>query len=548
MRLVNIVIICLIFVSGVSCYGLTCKAGEHRPPTDIRTSGYASQCSGLSKITTEAECKLAAEYNSKNNIDENVGYQGVGSGADATCTPCPKDTPTTNLKTGQSKCISVPTIKCDPGQEFINDGITTKKECTQCKINTYSVGGDDIKCTPCSNDKPTTNGHTGQKSINSCKECEPGYGMVSSSKTQYYYCESCKYKIVHGKPTASPGGRSKCEICPSGSQPIDDHSRCEDPRIQNALDQFEKKLISQKEKQNDLSIKNSRLWQKEQIRMHHDELMKQRKDNDDRNEKNDCNNERNDGTIIFPAVDISNEIELNEDTTCIDTNRDELLKAFCSFRMDLDHLFQMQGSKKTTKQFWPNICCKERRDTTLKVCEDVTGTIQRENIIPFALSQGGDYSRHNLYAEVTDTIKRDGYLHKGMKQLVDSMDVNSNKKTETIDLINDFFNDISLCGPRIIDAPGGKDKGKLCQLFIPYKHSMTQFYDLINEIYIRKVPAQKANIASSFIEESVFDKTSNRNCACKGTMIDSEDDKKKEDDCGKHGFSYNWCYTVDNKC
>ena len=53
---------------------LKCKAGEHRPPTDIRTSGYASQCSGVSKITTEAECKLAAEYNSKNNIDKNVGF------------------------------------------------------------------------------------------------------------------------------------------------------------------------------------------------------------------------------------------------------------------------------------------------------------------------------------------------------------------------------------------------------------------------------------------------------------------------------------------
>ena len=36
--------------------------------TDIRTSGHASQCTGLF-ITTEAECKLAAEYNRKNNID-----------------------------------------------------------------------------------------------------------------------------------------------------------------------------------------------------------------------------------------------------------------------------------------------------------------------------------------------------------------------------------------------------------------------------------------------------------------------------------------------
>ena len=43
-------------------------------PTDILTSG--SGCSGISKITTEAECKFAQEYNKKNNIDENVGYAG----------------------------------------------------------------------------------------------------------------------------------------------------------------------------------------------------------------------------------------------------------------------------------------------------------------------------------------------------------------------------------------------------------------------------------------------------------------------------------------
>ena len=33
-------------------------------------------------------------------------------------------------------------------------------------------------------------------------------------------------------------------------------------------------------------------------------------------------------------MEISNEIEDKEDTTCIDTNRNELLKSFCSFRMD----------------------------------------------------------------------------------------------------------------------------------------------------------------------------------------------------------------------
>ena len=74
---------------------------------------------------------------------------------------------------------------------------------------------------------------------------------------------------------------------------------------------------------------------------------------------------------------------------------------------------------KTAKSFWPNICCKERNDKTLEVCNDPTGTIERKNIVPFALSQGGDYSRHNLYVEVTETIKHDGYLHEGMINLIE---------------------------------------------------------------------------------------------------------------------------------
>ena len=54
----------------------TCTAGEgmHTIGGAIFTSGDASQCSGLSKITTAEECELAAEYNRRNNIDKNGGY------------------------------------------------------------------------------------------------------------------------------------------------------------------------------------------------------------------------------------------------------------------------------------------------------------------------------------------------------------------------------------------------------------------------------------------------------------------------------------------
>ena len=44
-----------VFIS-VSGHDVACKAGEALPSGAIFTSGSASQCSGISKITTEEEC------------------------------------------------------------------------------------------------------------------------------------------------------------------------------------------------------------------------------------------------------------------------------------------------------------------------------------------------------------------------------------------------------------------------------------------------------------------------------------------------------------
>ena len=81
MKEVSVVIICLLLISVVRGEDITCQPGEGNEAGKIFTSGLASQCSGLSKITTEAECKLAAEYNRKNNIDKNGGFGGRVSSA-----------------------------------------------------------------------------------------------------------------------------------------------------------------------------------------------------------------------------------------------------------------------------------------------------------------------------------------------------------------------------------------------------------------------------------------------------------------------------------
>merc|ERR1712072_892813 len=176
-------------------------------------------------------------------------------------------------------------------------------------------------------------------------------------------------------------------------------------------------------------------------------------------------------------------IEDVEDTTCLDTNRDELLKAFCSFRMDLDNLFHIQNIDKEAASFFPNICCKERRDTTLEACKDPSGTIARENIIPFALSQGGHYSRHNLYAEVTDALKKDGYLHEGMTKVLKAIKKNKKEKEILQRRINGFFKELSLCGPRVVDEPGTEGEKQLCQLFVPYGHVLKHFYNELEGLH-----------------------------------------------------------------
>eukprot|EP00943_MAST-04B_sp_MAST-4B-sp1_P008981 g8981.t1 len=262
--------------------------------------------------------------------------------------------------------------------------------------------------------------------------------------------------------------------------------------------EIKRKLDEQKEKTNDLSIKNSRLWAKEQIRLAHDKMMVERKSKDNDNESEQCEKELTESTIIFPAIEISSEIEDKEDTTCIDTNRDELLKSFCSFRMDLDSLFQIQGVKTPAKSFWPNICCKERNDDdrskTLETCEPPEGSnIEPENMIPFALSQGGHYNRHNLYVEVTEAIKKGGYLHKGMKDLVASLSSSVDTRNAT-DRVDAFFEEVSLCGPRIVNAPGNNER-KLCELFVPYHHAMKSFYTLIESLFLTPITIQ-----SSFLE------------------------------------------------
>ena len=141
---ISLYIICLLLISAVSGEDLTCKAGDGASSGKIFTSGSASQCIGISKITTEEECELAAEYNRKNNIDKNEGFGGRWSGPWGSIRPpgCFMIVLVINIfgMTTQNQQHNV----------VININVYAKtKTCIKCPINTYSKGGTNPICEKC---------------------------------------------------------------------------------------------------------------------------------------------------------------------------------------------------------------------------------------------------------------------------------------------------------------------------------------------------------------------------------------------------------------
>eukprot|EP00942_MAST-04A_sp_MAST-4A-sp1_P010341 g10341.t1 len=157
---------------------LKCEAGEGVPSGATFISGDASQCSGVSKITTEAECKLAAEYNSMNKIDKNNGYGGPGMWS--------HKPPGCGYYSGSNKYwFNDPTSKIKCSNDY--KCICKPKTCTKCPPNTYSKGGINPTCTSCPEDRPYTFLNSKQDSENSCTskkgevKCEAGEGVPSGA-------------------------------------------------------------------------------------------------------------------------------------------------------------------------------------------------------------------------------------------------------------------------------------------------------------------------------------------------------------------------------
>eukprot|EP00942_MAST-04A_sp_MAST-4A-sp1_P015099 g15099.t1 len=225
-----------------------------------------------------------------------------------------------------------------------------------------------------------------------------------------------------------------------------------------------------------------RTWASEDVRIKYEKLLAARGKIDAEANKNDCITEKAKGISIFPAVVLDEEVD---DKSCINRNRDELVEAFCNFRNQGFDSFLSQHGLNNGKYYWKNICCKSKtlNNTEKDPCE--ISDVPRENIVPFALVQGGPLTFSSLYGEVKDMLKKDGYLHRGMITLLNSVKkdkANGDKIVELQKIVNITFKKTSLCGPRTFHSPRSKEV-IMCELFYPYNHLLTEFQDSFRTLF-----------------------------------------------------------------
>ena len=200
----------------------------------------ATPCTGSTqRITTPDECKKASEINKE--LDRNdvvLGYAGTVFKEDEAYGYYFDGSQYFFNKNKYSRA------SCKANGKSIKDGscICKLKQCHECPIDTYGKNSKCIKCKKGTN----TYGKTGQYF---CSLIKPGtMGIITQGG---HVCEPCP------KNHYSPGkGIRAHHVRMELNQTL--VSFCNTEMYKNVM----KHINEQKEKQNDLSIKNSRLWQK----------------------------------------------------------------------------------------------------------------------------------------------------------------------------------------------------------------------------------------------------------------------------------------------
>jgi hypothetical protein len=418
---------------------IRCEAGTGVVYSRIRSEGLCEE-----PIMSAKECEIASGFNKHFIIGHDRGFKHKTDKKHSSFRPvgCYKSLRTSQYFFNSPHSGSVGFMRFHtPIQKRCGDGsnncICQNKECQKCPPGTYnSKGGMNTICLPC---------HTPSVTNAERTTCTNKYTQIENHQT--------RMNILIGQIAKRFEVTKNYENERSGGV-VDKFKRVvRDVIMQNKYDKMRLKEAA------------SGAYQKHGVKacQHEDEEVEL--------------DETRRSIHIFPALPLHDEVN---DVTCLSTNRDELVSAFCNFRRDFDVTLSERGIGKTGRDFWPNICCSGDDCNSTKV--------DAEYVVPFALSEGGKITKDSLYGEILDVLraakhhkKKRGYLLQGMLDAIDSIAETSELKKDLIKL----FHKIHLCGPRVFQSPDDESI-KLCELFYPYRKLMKSFYDRFKRLFQSK--------------------------------------------------------------
>jgi len=450
---------------------------------------FTGTCTVVNNANTKYGVLCSKNYNSKCS----PGTSLIVSGAETGCYPC--STGKYQDETGQRTCKT-----CNAGTYNTEHGQLSCKPCEKgyqcsstsqqkCAAGTYQDQTSQTTCKTCN--AGTYNIEQGQTSIFSCKQCEKGNKCPSTSEAQ----QKCSVNTYQDEI-----GQTKCKPCtlykvsPRGSATCYDLNsmlenvqslRAQQGGIIKAVALSNAKSNEVKQKANGLIAKLSLDWATQDVINEAQRLRNQLSSLPEYNVKHHCEQEKQRLAkgVLRTGIVVPTDAEI-DDKYCLNENRDRLISSFCNFRPRFikllqDKLYPRLPSlpKYTGRDLWPNICCRKDNFQHLKTCNDPSGKVPRSHIVPFALAQGGNITVDNLYGEIVDVLKKDGYLQAGMNKAVNGIK-GADKLQQKI---NNLFETTLLCGPREFGLPTNEGI-RLCELFYPYDHMLTTYYNEVNAL------------------------------------------------------------------
>jgi hypothetical protein len=459
----------------------SCTAGKYAAGSGLTrctqcTPGRASASIGAKKASECKNCvpgKSVSEAGASSCKSCVAGQYAPGTGL-TQCKQCAAGK--VSKLDGASECQD-----CIPGKVASETG---GKVCTTCVKGQYAAGAGLTQCKQCTAGKVSSS-----DGASACQDCLPG---KVASGAGHVACTSCSANTY-----APHEGLSGCVPCPSGEVSPPDASQCFD--IANMLKMTQQlsetqggiiRLVGQsnakaqevRKKANGAVAKLYLDWATQDVINEAQAIRDQLAMEPAYNVKHQCAQEKKVPATIRSAYKVPMADEVDA-TYCLNQNRNMLIGSFCNFRPRfvtmMNRFYQYTGSSTTVsgRGLWPNICCKKDNFENLKTCDDPSGQVKRSAIVPFALSQGGNLTTANLYGEIVDVLKLDGYLQTGMTTAIQAL----SGSDKIINGLKTMFTTTYLCGPRTFDMPNDATNSgiQLCELFYPYAHMLDGYFDSV---------------------------------------------------------------------